>query len=280
MMLFNKMLSELKSCFSFKKEFLVLPYFATHIVEHCNLGCKGCDHCVPLAKPGFADPKNFDKDFRRLAKLFDKVLHVGLMGGEPLLHPDLTEFFDISRRHFPNSSIKLFTNGIILGSQNDKFWAKCRENDIEIAITVYPINVNYAEIEQRIMQEKVLFSFRNNSDVCSKTLYKNVFDLEGSQNPDESYNNCFHISNFFTFLDNGKFYPCTIVRNSVNFSKYFNKNLEITTHDSINIHKVKSGKDILDFFKKPIPFCKYCKTTCRTYGNKWERSKREITEWI
>jgi hypothetical protein len=39
---------------------------------------------------------------------------VGLLGGEPAIHPDLPEFFTIARRYWPHARLKLTTNGFFL----------------------------------------------------------------------------------------------------------------------------------------------------------------------
>ena len=32
------------------------PYLDVHVADHCNLGCRGCLHFAPIAKPRFLDP--------------------------------------------------------------------------------------------------------------------------------------------------------------------------------------------------------------------------------
>jgi ABC-2 type transport system ATP-binding protein len=69
-----------------------------HLVEHCNLNCKGCYHFSPLAKEEFLFLTEWEKDCKQLSTLFkDRIGHISLMGGEPLLHPDICEFMRITR---------------------------------------------------------------------------------------------------------------------------------------------------------------------------------------
>ena len=44
-------------------------YVETHLVEHCNINCKYCDHFSCVASPQFADIGIFEKDLRRIKKL-------------------------------------------------------------------------------------------------------------------------------------------------------------------------------------------------------------------
>ena len=65
-----------------------IPLIEYHLVNHCNLNCKGCAHFAPLAKPWFADINEFEKDLNQLSSkvIIDKLT---LFGGEPLLNNDI-----------------------------------------------------------------------------------------------------------------------------------------------------------------------------------------------
>ncbi len=256
-----------------------LSFFAVHLVEHCNLNCKGCDHCVPLAKTGFTDINIFEKDIKRMSELFNRVKVIGLMGGEPLLHRGLSEFLRITRSIFTESHIVIFTNGILLEKQSQEFWETCKENKIIINLTKYPIDLDFKKIEELAKEKGVKIDFSSGTNAVMATFHKQVFDIEGKQNIEYSFSNCKNRLQGCYFLREGNFYPCTVAPNSKNFSEYFNINMEITEKDSIDIYKAKSGKEILDFISKPIPFCKYCDIDKRTINNPWELSKKDISEW-
>ena len=134
-----------------RRQHHLVPYgelfFEVHLAEHCNLNCAGCNHFSPLAEPEFTDPATLDKDFARLASLFgEKMSHINLLGGEPLLHPSLNECMQIARRHFPKTRITLVTNGLLLTRQKDEFWQTCRENQITIQVTRYPIKLDFDQM--------------------------------------------------------------------------------------------------------------------------------------
>ena len=68
-----------------------------HITDHCNLNCKGCTHFSPLSEEFYLNPVNFRADLARFAALTGAQLgQMFLLGGEPLLHPHLTEFFPMA----------------------------------------------------------------------------------------------------------------------------------------------------------------------------------------
>ena len=81
-----------------------------HVVEHCNLNCSGCNHFSSLAKEEYLQPEQFEKDMKRLAELSKDYFTIKILGGEPLLHPNITAFFEISRKYFPSTPIQITTN--------------------------------------------------------------------------------------------------------------------------------------------------------------------------
>jgi organic radical activating enzyme len=84
-----------------------------NLTEHCNLRCAGCDHSSPLLPKKFAEVAEYQRDLAALSQ----VLHLGelkILGGEPLLHPDLIEFLRTARASGIADEITLVTNGVLL----------------------------------------------------------------------------------------------------------------------------------------------------------------------
>jgi len=84
-----------------------------NLTEHCNLRCAGCSHSSELLPKKFAEVKEFQRDLAVLSQ----VLHLKelkLLGGEPLLHPDLLEFLRCARASGLAEEITLVTNGLLL----------------------------------------------------------------------------------------------------------------------------------------------------------------------
>jgi MoaA/NifB/PqqE/SkfB family radical SAM enzyme len=75
--------------------------FHVRLTEHCNLNCAGCSAFSPVADEKFYDVDVFRNDCERIAALTNgEIGQIVLAGGEPLLHPRITDFFDISRSFF------------------------------------------------------------------------------------------------------------------------------------------------------------------------------------
>lgn len=125
-----------------------LSYLELHLTDHCNLNCKGCGHFSPLADKWFADISVFEKDMQRLAQLFSNITDMRLMGGEPLLHPEMTKFLFASRKYFPKANISVVTNGLLLHKMMNTFWQTCSSQNITIDISVYPIKPDIEKIKK------------------------------------------------------------------------------------------------------------------------------------
>lgn len=114
------------------------------VVHHCNLSCRSCNHLSPVMPHHFADPETVFKDFHNLAKNL-RPSHIKLLGGEPLLHPQLIEVIDAVRQSGISQKIQLLTNGLLLPKMTDAFWEKIDR----LRITLYP----GAELSEGRMRE-------------------------------------------------------------------------------------------------------------------------------
>lgn len=258
-----------------------IEYLVVNILDHCNLRCKGCDHFACIADPYFVPIDTIRRDVERMSEVLhgDNVIKIAVMGGEPLLHPDLLEILEIIRINFPYAIIRLTTNGLLLLQQTDSFWKVCREQGITIVNTKYPINLDFDKMKEVACREKVRFQyFEDTGDETVKKSFKKVINLKGDCNPVKSFAEC-HISNYGNFLMEGKFYGCPFsCQSSRIFNQKFDQNLRITENDYLDIYKVINMQELFDFAARPKAYCRYCSGLIR--GFEWTRSKQEMCEWV
>lgn len=251
--------------FMLKKD---LKYVEHHITDHCNLNCNGCTHFSPLAKPWFEDIETFKKDFNKLNDMFN-VKTIRLMGGEPLLHPDIKQFLVEARKIFRTARIELVTNGILL--KDDLELVKVvNKNNIWINVSEYHILKNLNDYLKNI----------RNYILSSRTeMYNICLDLEGKQNPYYTYSTCISRAAGCNYYQNGKFYICAPVANIEKFNSYFNKNLP--TCEGISIYE-HTAEEILNYlYNTPAELCKYCNADQALMSyHPFCRSTKNINEWI
>jgi hypothetical protein len=202
----------------------------------------------------------------------NNIRAIGLMGGEPLLHKNIAEFFKISREIFPKENIVLWTNGILLPNMRDEFWQNCKKYNIQIQISHYPIKLNKSLIDEKANLYDVSVFYTE-----LKTMWKN--HLRPSRQKDKWFNwmVCPHYK--CTYLLDGKIYMCTVCARVGDFNRSFGKNYEISQKDYIDIYKIKSAAKIVKFLSRPIPFCEYCDVLARQTGLPFKVSQKRIDEW-
>lgn len=256
-----------------------MNYFEIHLVEHCNLKCQSCDNFSSIAEEEFLSEEIFDSDMKRMSELYDKdIKYFRLLGGEPLLHPNLNYFLETARKYFKDAIILLTTNAILLDKMSDNFWKVCHNNDIVIEYTFYPINIDrnkHLELAKKYQVSLIPFE---NKKVTSKDSHRNPVNDKKDQDINYNFKHCYQVHKCIS-LKQGKIYPCTCIPNAYHFNKFFNKNLEVTDKDYIDIYQ-NEKEAIEEFLNHPVPFCAYCNVKNRTGGKPWAVSKFDIKEWF
>jgi hypothetical protein len=258
---------------NFIKRFILKPelkYLELHLVDHCNLSCKGCGHYSPLAKPSYADINQHKIDMFRLRTLFRNILEIRLMGGEPLLHQDPASFITVTRSAFPHSDIHFVTNGILLPKATTTFWNACRNTNTTIDITAYPPLVpRIKDLQNLCTTERV------NLIVRSVETFHAHRNLKGNSDKEMAFNFC--RSKFYCpFLKNGYLYACQMPANIHYFNKSFG--YQIAVDGAINIHSQQiSGQMILKQLNNPIDTCKWCSYDFTSFP--WSVSNKVASDW-
>ena len=256
-----------------------LARFTIYILGHCNLNCKGCGVFSPLAEKGYMPLHTFQKDVAQMSLITGgAVTRITLQGGETLLHPDLQEMLVCTREAFKKTRVEILTNGILLLNQNQSFWDVCREYNIVIAVTKYPISLNYNEIEKMARANQVTFEYLRDTETVVKTLHKWPYDIEGLQDPKLNFLHCHRVNVCPTIVD-GKFYPCAVIPAIVHFNRKFGTQIEAEAGDYLDLYSIRNYDEMLSYLTNPIPFCRYCKMTEVIKEIPYEQSKRDINEW-
>jgi organic radical activating enzyme len=92
---------------------LTLPFLETMITQACNLSCEGCTNYSDLKHSGYV---SWTQGRDWLEPWLDK-LHIpdfGIIGGEPLINPELEQWVSGLRDLMPESQLRLTTNGLLL----------------------------------------------------------------------------------------------------------------------------------------------------------------------
>ena len=85
-----------------------------HVIDACNLACEFCTHYSNFKGP--ANIKTLDQCEAEWCQ-WAQVIHperLHLIGGEPLLNPQIVEIVQLAFRVWPETTICLYSNGLLL----------------------------------------------------------------------------------------------------------------------------------------------------------------------
>jgi MoaA/NifB/PqqE/SkfB family radical SAM enzyme len=252
-----------------------LHHLDVHLTDHCNLNCRSCEHYSSISKPVFTDLSTFEADLTRLAGLFEGIDQVYLLGGEPLLHPQVEEFVRVARKHLPGTRICLMTNGVLVPKMGDSFWGALHETETILLCDQYPGVADVEAITALGAEHGVVVEFVQ----ATEQFFRAPIDLSGTCDPQESFVRCTGVSNCATIKD-GRMYPCAHIAYADILRERFDiEQLHPGPEDSISVHGDATGDDIVDFLMSPVPWCANCDYPALEYFE-WGRTSRSIDEWV
>lgn len=248
-----------------------LTYLETHLVHHCNLNCVGCTHFAPLADDTWlASVEGYKRDIKRIFDFHFPISVIKLLGGEPLLHPDIIDFIAATRYHF-SGRLSIVTNGLLLLSMGKDFWKEIRDYRVVIDLTKYPYGPNKEKVQSLSEKQKI--------EICTydmpnmRVRYLNPIRSLHSEN---NFKKC-RMARCKTLL-NGRLYPCSLGTYASMLNEKFHT--VFPPAKGIDIHDDRVTRDhILRHINSPISLCKHC-ITDHIPLSKWRKSELIKEEWV
>ena len=253
----------------------VLAYLEIHIVDQCNLNCKGCGHFSPISNEWFINPDEYQHDINKLKNLFSSIRIIRIMGGEPLLHPKIERLLLQTRTCFPKADIRIVTNGILLNQMSDSFWKVCKIFHISFDVTVYPPVRNKTGFVVELLRAKGV----KLNEFKRVDFFYAFYNKEGNSNNELNFQKCKPKWNTCTNLRQGRIYSCPIPTYIQSFNVRFGT--QIPSDGYVNIYAPHlTGWEVRKALDKAPSTCCYC-----TYGwdnvprFAWSTSKQIISDW-
>lgn len=121
-----------------------VPLLELHVTHACNLTCESCSHYSNHGHRGrleLAQAEIWMSAWNeRIA-----VKEFNLLGGEPTMHPRLSEFVVLVRKHWPAAHIRIVTNGFFLHRHPDLPSTLASEGNASLALSIHHDEALYVE---------------------------------------------------------------------------------------------------------------------------------------
>ena len=227
----------------------VLMAAEIHLADYCNLNCKGCTHYSPIFERVLPDTKKRLADIKKLSDLFENVFVFSLLGGEPLLNPQLEEYVTESRKALPKAELQLVTNGLLIPKLEEKVLGSLKQNKVTVVISEYqPTHKMMDAIKETLERFQIDYSIRK-YDV-KQTFYKPLSTLENSKYP----RTC--ISPGCVNICDGKIARCPQLMYLPKLNERFDLHLPET--GIMNLNDFSNGKEVLTKLEEEVPLCNHC----------------------
>ena len=239
-----------------------------HITTHCTLNCRLCANGIKYVKSQEHFP--FEKlcnEIDLMFQLVDYTDKLEIMGGEPLLHPDLPEIIEKVLEYSPQIGIlRLPTNGTIIPSPNviDTF-LKNKKNvcKMEFLISHYG-NLSYKA-------EQIIKLCKENEIYCRVDIYHGNdmyyggwidFGTDCNRLPKTTeetlllFSNCACAKHGYAMFVKGKLYPCSA--SVLRLRSGLDKNIPglIDLFDDAPMESKR--KQLMKYADNPYYVCQYC----------------------
>ena len=250
-----------------------LPYLEFHVADHCNLNCKACEHYSGLVnEPHFPNLQKFTRDLERFHEFIDDLGMIRILGGEPLLNPEINEYVKLSRRLYPQANIYVVTNGLLLQKMPEEFFETLRQYNASIWISFYPPLESKMPVIKKLLEEKgvpLVVGDMVKHFTIKQTLNRHNY-------PKEIFLQCFQ-ANCHNLYE-GKIAACFLPFTTKYFNAYYGKDLPedgaLDLYDaSLTTEKLKAH------LLSPFERCRYCTPPVEI---EWTTIKNPspITDWV
>ena len=245
-------------------DYFRLPYLEYHVIDRCNLNCKGCAVFSPLVKEdGKYEYDVFEKDIVRLKQLIHSIDRIRIMGGEPFLDDELYKYVAFTRHTYPSSELIIVTNGSVLDRTDKKTWNSIKENQVKIQISSYP--VLYKRIDELV---GICSEYGVDVEVIPVTSFKPILRKK-HEYPFDNTKLC-QCNN----LRDGKISSCAISMYGKHYNQFFGRDLPFESGVVDIYNQELNGEILTNILNTPSEICKYCQQYLWSFNERFGEDNR------
>ena len=247
-----------------------------HAAEHCNLNCKNCSmFCGLLETCDFPCYQEFEEGIKQLKNFFPHIKKFRIIGGEPLLNPELDKYIRLIRNVYPYTDIRLISNGILVTKMSDQLIQTIIDNDVTFIVTQY-ISLKHSIDEINRFLSKTGIRYIVTEAVLE---FQKIYNALGDSDIDENFYRC-HWKGSCATMYGTKIATCYVPFVIHYLSDKFNLAIEETGKIDL-MEEGLTAQEIIKRMHTPFDMCRYCAPK----GNwtEWERlpdkNNTTIQDW-
>lgn len=258
----------------------ILPFAEIMVTQACNISCAGCTNYSDLPHKGFL---TWNEGREQILPWLDRVSipDFGIIGGEPLLNPDIKQWIVGIRKLLPSAQIRFTTNGLLLEKHLDILDLCSDVGNVVFKITKHLDDTKLDKLIQIIFDkfnwepviEFGINRWRTNNDlrlqINSPAVFVKTFVGEyrnmkpHNSDPDEAFKIC--CQKTCPLIYQGKLYKCSTTAlledvlsrfdqpNLTEWEKYLHKGLSPDCSES-------DLNNFIQNFGQPHSMCSQCPT--------------------
>lgn len=248
-----------------------IDYIEFWATKHCNLNCKGCSSCSPISEEWFLNVDSIERDLNRLKALDIHIKNINILGGEPLLHPNIEDIIACVKKVYPRANLGLLTNGLLLLKKTKKFWEACVKHEVMLNVTCFPVMDD--EWRGRII--KKIRGYKLQYHITDKKRFNKILVLNNSEPIEDILEacGCNHAYNLY----DGSVSRCTVPMVTETLNRYFG--VEFLTDGRLDLYS-SNAEQIMSFLSTPNKSCRNCSS--RPVKVRWEKADDcpNLQDWI
>jgi len=227
---------------------LHLKHIEYEIVDHCNLRCQNCTKFSYLKEKRNLSLSQIKQDFIKINDRF-KLDEFTILGGEPLLHPEIIGIILAAKKIFTDTKLKIISNGTTFLKKSPLFYNILASSKILIEISKYDLKLDYNKMKDLSRSLGINFRF------IDKPVFTEFVNNEGTSNPQNSFKAC-RDSFFCPNFRDEMLYTCGFAYSS----KFLSNNNYISKKAlDLGISIYASNNEILSYLNRPVSTCSFCK---------------------
>jgi len=246
-----------------------IQHISVLITDKCSLNCKNCDGYIPYHVNPRTDDFNFVvESYKRVIKACEYVEAIDLLGGEPLVHPNIAEITKYFVEDNHCQKVAIITNGTILPSDNLVQAMKSPKFTLRIS--------DYGNLSKR--KQEIIELCREEGIKLEITNYKHWDHVpliqqtnESTSQLDSKYSAC---TSSVLYMKHGKIFQCTFVAGLSDLGERLIPDFEMNYVDLFQTEGDELTEKIMKFVqqlhdRRHLDACKYCPGShCIHFENK------------